>query len=135
MCEAIKTSRITVSRSDKAIPFVRDEVIGIRTEIAFLIDYANSDIAQLFRVLVLISPEKFQVMGLTGSADGLGGSFLAISIVRNDLDFAFLHRKELCRPFTKKYADPDAPYDGYEESDDTEEAARTVRPAKKERKK
>ena len=26
-------------------------------------------------------------------------------------------------------------YDGYEESDDTEEAARTVRPAKKERKK
>ena len=53
----------------------------------------------------------------------------------DDLDFAFLHRKELCRPFTKKYADPDAPYDGYEESDDTEEAARTVRPAKKERKK
>ena len=51
----------------------------------------------------------------------------------DDLDFAFLHRKELCRPFTKKYADPDAPYDGYEESDDTEEAARTVRPAKKER--
>ena len=53
----------------------------------------------------------------------------------DDLDCAFLHRKELCRPFTKKYADPDAPYDGYEESDDTEEAARTVRPAKKERKK
>ena len=42
----------------------------------------------------------------------------------DDLDFAFLHRRELCRPFTKKYADPSAPYDGYEESDDTEEGAR-----------
>ena len=42
----------------------------------------------------------------------------------DDLDFAFLHRTELCRPFTKKYADPSAPYDGYEESDDTEESAR-----------
>ena len=42
----------------------------------------------------------------------------------DDLDFAFLHRRELCRPFTKKYADPSAPYDGYEESDDTEVGAR-----------
>ena len=42
----------------------------------------------------------------------------------DDLDFAFLRRTELCRPFTKKYADPSAPYDGYEESDDTEEGAR-----------
>ena len=42
----------------------------------------------------------------------------------DDLDFVFLHRAELCRPFTKKYADPSAPYDGYEESDDTEEGAR-----------
>ena len=43
----------------------------------------------------------------------------------DDLDFAFSHRTELCRPFTKKYSDPDAPYDGYEEADDTEEKART----------
>ena len=43
----------------------------------------------------------------------------------DDLDFAFRHRTELCKPFTKKYADPAAPYDGYEESDDTEERART----------
>jgi glyoxylase-like metal-dependent hydrolase (beta-lactamase superfamily II) len=49
----------------------------------------------------------------------------------DDLDFAFLHRKELCKPFTKRYADPDAPYDGYEEDDDTEEKARTVRLEKK----
>ena len=42
----------------------------------------------------------------------------------DDLDFAFLHRTELCRPFTKKYTDPTAPYDGYVEDDDTEESAR-----------
>ena len=44
-----------------------------------------------------------------------------------DMDFAFAHRTELCRPFTRRYTDPDAPYDGYEESDDTEERARSVR--------
>jgi len=44
----------------------------------------------------------------------------------DDLDFAFLHRTELCRPFTKKYVDPAAPYDGYREDDDTEKSARTV---------
>ncbi len=42
-------------------------------------------------------------------------------------DFAFLHMTELCKPFTKKYVDPAAPYDGYVEDDDTEERARTVR--------
>ena len=44
----------------------------------------------------------------------------------DDLDFAFLHRTELCRPFTKKYSDPSAPYDGYVEDDDTEEGARNT---------
>ena len=49
----------------------------------------------------------------------------------DDLDLAFFHRTELCRPFTKRYTDPDAPYDGYEEADDTEEKARTMRLEKK----
>ena len=44
----------------------------------------------------------------------------------DDLDFAFLHREKLCKPFREKYTDPAAPYDGYEEDDDTEENARTV---------
>ena len=44
----------------------------------------------------------------------------------DNLDFAFAHRAELCKPFTKRYTDPKAPYDGYEESDDTEDKARTV---------
>ncbi|MBR4711157.1 MAG: MBL fold metallo-hydrolase [Clostridia bacterium] len=49
----------------------------------------------------------------------------------DDLDFAFRHRTEVCRPFTRRYSDPEAPYDGYVEDDDTEEKARTVRLAKK----
>ena len=49
----------------------------------------------------------------------------------DDLDFAFAHREEICKPFTKRYSDPDAPYDGYVEDDDTEEKARTVRLPKK----
>ena len=44
----------------------------------------------------------------------------------DDMDFAFLHRTELCKPFAEKYSDPSAPYDGYIEDDDTEEGARTI---------
>lgn len=43
----------------------------------------------------------------------------------DDLDFVFAHRTEICKPFAKKYTDPDAPYDGYVEDDDTELRART----------
>ena len=48
----------------------------------------------------------------------------------DDLDFAFRHRTELCAPFKKRMHDPDAPYDGYDERDDTEEKARGLRLAK-----
>ena len=44
----------------------------------------------------------------------------------DDLDFAFRHRTEICKPFVKKYTDPSAPYDGYVEDDDTEEKARSI---------
>ena len=49
----------------------------------------------------------------------------------DDLDFVFAHRTEICKPFTRHYTDPDAPYDGYEEGDDTEEGARSVPLSKK----
>mgnify|MGYP002626076357 CR=1 FL=1 len=48
----------------------------------------------------------------------------------DDLEFAFRHRTELCAPFKKRMHDPAAPYDGYDEADDTEEKARSVRLAK-----
>lgn len=38
-----------------------------------------------------------------------------------DLDFVFAHRDRKCSPFSKRVPDPDAPYDGYDESDDTRE--------------
>ena len=49
----------------------------------------------------------------------------------DDLDFVFAHREEICKPFTRHYADPEAPYDGYVEDEDTEAQARTVLLAKK----
>ena len=49
----------------------------------------------------------------------------------DDLDFVFVHREEICKPFTKHYTDPEAPFDGYIEDDDTEEKARTIRLVKK----
>ena len=46
----------------------------------------------------------------------------------DDLDFAFAHRDRVCNSFKKqKPHDPKAPYDGYDERDDTEEKARSVR--------
>ena len=42
-----------------------------------------------------------------------------------DRDFAFAHREELCSPFGKRVHDPSAPYDAYDESDDTEEKAKS----------
>ncbi len=51
----------------------------------------------------------------------------------DDLDFAFAHRAEICKPFTRHYSDPQAPYDGYIEDDDIEEKARSIRLEKKNR--
>ena len=45
----------------------------------------------------------------------------------DDPDFAFAHIDKVCNAFKKqKPHDPDAPYDGYDESGDTEEKAGTV---------
>ncbi len=49
----------------------------------------------------------------------------------DDLDFAFAHRDRLCSRLHRRVPDPDAPYDGYDETDDTEEKARTILLAKK----
>ena len=43
----------------------------------------------------------------------------------DDLAFAFAHRSELCSPFKKRVHDPNAPYDAYDESDDTRERAQS----------
>ena len=46
----------------------------------------------------------------------------------DDMDFALAQQDEVCSAYVKqKPHDPDAPYDAYDESDDTEERARSVR--------
>ena len=42
-------------------------------------------------------------------------------------EFAFAHKDKLCSPFKKRVPDPSAPYDAYDESDDTEQKAKTER--------
>lgn len=45
----------------------------------------------------------------------------------DSLDFAFAHRDKVCNAWVRqKPHDPEAPYDGYDESDDTEEQARKI---------
>ena len=48
----------------------------------------------------------------------------------DDFEFAFRHKDRLCSMFRKRVNDPGAPYDAYDESDDTEWKARTQRIAK-----
>ncbi len=43
----------------------------------------------------------------------------------DNFEFAFAHKDKLCSPFKKKVHDPTAPYDAYDESDDTEENAKS----------
>ena len=42
-----------------------------------------------------------------------------------NIDFAFAHKDKLCSPFKKRVPDPTAPYDAYDESDDTESGAKS----------
>ena len=42
----------------------------------------------------------------------------------DNFEFAFAHKDALCSPFKKRAPDPTAPYDAYDESDDTRENAR-----------
>ena len=43
----------------------------------------------------------------------------------DNMEFAFAHKNELCSPFKKKVHDPNALYDAYDESGDTEENAKS----------
>ncbi len=45
----------------------------------------------------------------------------------DDLNFAFAHIDKVCSLFARKVFNPDAPYDGYDESDDTKENTEKTR--------
>ena len=81
---------------------------------------------------VLAEDNKLAVRSLENLESNLRSRMQQFKIITghtgwtDDLDFAFRHRTELCRPFARRYTDPSAPYDGYVEDDDTEENARNV---------
>ncbi len=43
----------------------------------------------------------------------------------DNFEFAFAHKDKLCSVYKKKVHDPNAPYDAYDESDDTEQKAKS----------
>lgn len=47
----------------------------------------------------------------------------------DNFEFAFAPKDKLCSPFKKRAPDPTAPYDAYDESDDTEERAKAGHPS------
>ena len=87
-------------------------------------------------ISTLAEDNKLSVRSLEALEENLKKRSSAIKIITghtgwtDDLEFAFRHRTELCAPFKKRMHDPAAPYDGYDETDDTEEKARSVRLAK-----
>lgn len=53
----------------------------------------------------------------------------------DSMDFAFAHKDKVCNAWRRqKPHDPTAPYDGYDESDDTEDKARNIQLPKAEHK-
>lgn len=83
-------------------------------------------------ISTLAEDNKLAVQSLEKLEKKLRGRKQPIKIITghtgwtDDLDFAFRHAAEICKPFTNKYTNPSAPYDGYIEDDDTEESARGV---------
>lgn len=79
----------------------------------------------------LAEDNKLAVESLTKLEETLRGRGLQPLIITghtgwtDNLDFAFACKEELCSPFRKRIHDPSAPYDGYDESDDTEEKAKS----------
>ena len=84
-------------------------------------------------ISTLAEDNKLSVSSLEALEENLKKRNQTIKIITghtgwtDDLEFAFRHRTELCAPFKKRMHDPAAPYDGYDETDDTEEKARSVR--------
>ena len=74
-----------------------------------------------------------KINGLDGLVNNAGVNRVkpVTFIKQDDLDYVFAHRDKLCSRLHKRVPDPDAPYDGYDESDDTEKKARTILLAKK----
>lgn len=88
-------------------------------------------------IAMLAESNKLSVQSLEKLESNLRARNRKIAVITghtgwsDDLDFVFAHRDQLCSRLHKRVPDPDAPYDGYDETDDTEEKARTILLAKK----
>ena len=72
---------------------------------------AVQSLAELERKLCARGLHPYFITGHTGWTDNFA--------------FAFAHKDKRCSPFKKRVHDPSAPYDAYDESDDTEENAKS----------
>ena len=83
---------------------------------------------------ILAEDKKLQIKSLKKLEETLRKRNLKLKIITghtgwtDDIDFAFAHTDEICDGLKRKpkVHDPKAPYDGYDEKDDTEEKARNV---------
>lgn len=83
---------------------------------------------------ILAEDKKLQIKSLKKLEETLRKRNLKLKIITghtgwtDDIDFAFAHTDEICDGLKRKpkVHDPKAPYDAYDEKDDTEEKARNV---------
>lgn len=83
---------------------------------------------------ILAEDKKLQVKSLKKLEETLRRRNLKLKIITghtgwtDDIDFAFSHTDEVCNGLKRKpkVHDPKAPYDGYDEEDDTEDKARNL---------
>ena len=83
---------------------------------------------------ILAEDKKLQIKSLKKLEETLRKRNLKLKIITghtgwtDDIDFAFAHTDEICNGLKRKpkVHDPKAPYDGYDEKDDTEENARNI---------
>ena len=81
---------------------------------------------------MLAENNKLAIRSLAVLEDKLRGRGMNPIIVTghtgDNMDFAFAHKDKVCNAWHRqKPHDPAAPYDGYDESDDTEDMARNIR--------
>ena len=83
---------------------------------------------------ILAEDKKLQIKSLKKLEETLRKRNLKLKIITghtgwtDDIDFVFAHTDEICNGLKRKpkVHDPKAPYDGYDEKDDTEDKARNV---------
>ena len=99
-------------------------------EVQALLKWFGADGGYSF-ISALAEDNELAVRSLTALEEKLRGRDLHPLFITghtgwtDNMDFAFAHKNELCSPFRRKAHDPNAPYDAYDESDDTEERAKS----------